>query len=126
MSLILIVEDDPMNLRLASVILQAAGYETRGAADAWGAEAAIEERVPDLVLLDLELPGVDGYALTRELKSRAATRHVPILVVTSYALKGDEMKAMDAGCTGYLRKPIDRPVLLQHVQSLLAPSGVPA
>jgi CheY-like chemotaxis protein len=126
MSLILIVEDDPMNLRLASVILQAAGYETRGAADAWEAEAAIEERVPDLVLLDLGLPGVDGYALTRELKSRAATRHVPILVVTSYALKGDEMKAMDAGCTGYLRKPIDRPVLLQHVQSLLAPSGVPA
>ncbi|MCI4366740.1 MAG: response regulator [Thermoplasmata archaeon] len=126
MTQILIVEDNPMNLRLAKVILKAAGYETRGAGDAEEAEAAIREQVPDLILMDLGLPGRDGYELTRDLRSRPATRSVPILAVTSFAMKGDELKALDAGCSGYLRKPIDRPALLKEVTTLLKAREAPA
>jgi two-component system cell cycle response regulator DivK len=124
--MILIVEDNPMNLRLATVILKTAGFETRGVGDAEEAEAAIHEKVPDLILMDLGLPGRDGYELTRELRGRPETRNVPILAVTSFAMKGDEMKAFAAGCSGYLRKPIDRPSLLREVTNLLKPREAPA
>jgi CheY-like chemotaxis protein len=122
MTLILIVEDNPLNLKLARVILQTEGFETVGAADADAAEEAIQERTPDLILMDLGLPGRDGYTLSRDLKSRDATRSIPILAVTSFAMKGDEMKALDAGCSGYLSKPIDRTALLHQVHHLLEPA----
>src|SRR5579863_3866667 len=95
-------------MKLASVILRKAGYDVIAAVDSDEAESAIETQVPDLILMDLGLPGKDGYTLTRELKRRPRTASVPILAVTSYAMKGDEAKARDAGCSGYLAKPIDR------------------
>lgn len=116
---ILIVEDNPTNLKLAAVMLTAAGYETRGAYDADEAAEAIHEHVPDLILMDIGLPGKDGYEFTRELRGRAETKEVPILAVTSFAMKGDRVKAMDAGCTGYLTKPINRRELLDEVDRLL-------
>lgn len=119
MARILIVEDNAMNLKLASVILNAAGYETRGAADAEEAAAVIAEGTPDLILMDLGLPGKDGYEFTRELRERPETTTVPILAVTSFAMKGDRVKAIDAGCSGYLTKPINRLALLEEVGSLL-------
>ena len=119
MSQILIVEDNPTNLKLATVMLSSAGYETRGAADADEAEQAIAEQLPDLILMDLGLPGKDGYELTRELRARPPTREIPILAVTSFAMKGDRIKAMDAGCTAYLTKPINRRTLLDQVETLL-------
>jgi CheY-like chemotaxis protein len=119
MSQILIVEDNPTNLKLASVMLTAAGYETQGAGDADQASEAIASRVPDLILMDLGLPGKDGYELTRELRQRPETRTVPILAVTSFAMKGDRIKAMDAGCSAYLTKPIERQALLEQVKALL-------
>ena len=120
MASILIVEDNPLNLKLASVILQSAGHETTGAGDAEEAEEAIAAKVPDLILMDLGLPGRDGYAFTRQLRMRPETQNVPILAVTSFAMKGDEQKAIDAGCTGYLMKPINRQSLLGRIQVLLA------
>jgi two-component system cell cycle response regulator len=118
---ILIVEDNPTNLKLATVVLAAAGYLTRGAVDAAEAAAAIAKKVPDLILMDLGLPGKDGYEFTRELRGRVETEAVPILAVTSFAMKGDRVKAMEAGCSGYLTKPINRQALLDQVESLLHP-----
>ena len=119
MAHILIVEDNPLNLKLASVILRSDGHQTEGAADADEAEEILQARTPDLILMDLGLPGRDGYEFTRELRDRPATRDVPILAVTSFAMKGDRTKALDAGCSGYLTKPIDRPSLLRQVRALL-------
>ena len=119
MARILLVEDNPQNMKLASVILRKAGYEVIAAVDSDEAESSIEAQLPDLILMDLGLPGKDGYTLTRELKRRPRTAGVPILAVTSYAMKGDEAKARDAGCSGYLAKPIDRLELLRTVRSLV-------
>jgi CheY-like chemotaxis protein len=120
MARILVIEDNPLNLKLASVLLRTAGHEVVPAYDAEEAEQALAQGVPDLILMDLGLPGKDGYSLTRELRQRPATAEVPILAVTSFAMKGDEEKALEAGCTGYLAKPIDGPTFLRRVQQLLA------
>jgi two-component system, cell cycle response regulator DivK len=116
---ILLVEDNPLNRKLATVILNAAGYDVVQAADSVEAERSIEERVPDLILLDLGLPGKDGYTLARELRRRADTSRVPVLALTSFAMKGDRERAMKSGCTGYLTKPLDRTALLAKIQILL-------
>jgi two-component system cell cycle response regulator DivK len=123
MAHILIVEDNPLNLKLASVILRAEGHQTEGAIDATDAARAISVRVPDLILMDLGLPGKDGYEITRELRGQPETRNVPILAVTSFAMKGDRAKAMEAGCNGHLTKPIDRALLVSEVRRLLAPEA---
>jgi CheY-like chemotaxis protein len=119
MAHILIVEDNPLNLKLATVILKGAGYDVATAMDAGEAEESIRDQLPDLILMDLGLPGKDGYALTREIRGRASTGHVPVLAVTSFAMKGDEEKAREAGCSGYLTKPIHREELLRQVRALL-------
>ena len=125
MARILVVEDNPVNLKLASVILRSEGYDTDGAVDAEEASEIIAERRPDLILMDLGLPGKDGYQFTRELRQRPETRDVPILAVTSFAMKGDRIKSVEAGCNGHLTKPIDRMALLDMVGRLLAaPSTV--
>jgi two-component system cell cycle response regulator DivK len=113
MARILVVEDNAQNLKLATVILRDRGHEVIGVVDSEGAEAALAFRVPDLILMDLGLPGKDGYTLTRELRDRPATRDVPIVALSSFAMRGDREKAMAAGCTSYLTKPIRRLVLLE-------------
>ena len=120
MARILVVEDNPLNLKLASTVLRAAGHDAVGAIDADEAARAIAQRKPDLILMDLGLPGKDGYEFTRELRQRSDTKDVPILAVTSFAMKGDRTKAMEAGCNAYLTKPIDRLSLLEQVRRLLA------
>lgn len=122
MSRILIVEDNALNRKLASVILERAGHTITGATDAGEAEDRIREGVPDLILMDVGLPGRDGYTFTRELRERDDTRHIPILAVTSFAMKGDRTKALEAGCTDYITKPIDRQQLLDRVHTLLGGS----
>ena len=116
---LLIVDDDPENLKLILMILATGGYELVTAADALQALRAIEARLPDLILLDLQLPGMDGLELTRRLRATPATRGVPIVAVTAYAMKGDENKARDAGCDGYLVKPIDKRLLRETVKQYL-------
>jgi CheY-like chemotaxis protein len=122
MARILVVEDNPQNLKLVSVLLRSAGHEVVPALDAEEAEKAIGKALPDLILMDLGLPGKDGYSLTRELRERPGTSHLPILAVTSFAMKGDEQRAMEAGCTSYLTKPVDRVTLLDRVAQLLGPT----
>ena len=104
---ILIVDDNPMNLKLARVMLAAEGYEVWTAEDSGEALAALEKVHPRLILMDIQLPGVDGLELTRRLKGAPATSDIIILAVTAYAMKGDDEKALAAGCDGYVTKPLD-------------------
>jgi two-component system, cell cycle response regulator DivK len=104
---ILIVDDNAANLKLARVLLSGEGFEVRTAADAVEALQILEAFRPRLILMDIQLPGMDGFELTRRLKSSAVHREVLILAVTAYAMKGDEEKARAAGCDGYISKPID-------------------
>ena len=120
---LLIVDDNPENLKLMLMVLASTGHELVTATDATQALRAIEQRIPDLILLDLQLPGMDGLELTRHLRSHAATRAIPIVAVTAYAMKGDEEKAREAGCDGYLAKPIDKGLLRQLVKSHVEPSA---
>lgn len=104
---ILVIDDNPANMKLLSFLLSARGYEVRTSADADEALTELEGFTPRLILMDLQLPGVDGLTLTRRLKADAAYRHIAIVAVTASAMKGDEQKAMEAGCDGYITKPID-------------------
>lgn len=122
MPVILLVEDNPLNLKLATVILENAGYEVIQAVDAEAAEEAIRRRRPDVILMDMGLPEKDGFTFTRELRLDPKTSEIPVLAVTSYAMKGDEQRAMEAGCRGYLTKPIDRKALLREVEEMMISS----
>src|SRR6266545_665100 len=104
---ILMVDDHPGNLKLLSFILMKVGHEVRVAVDAAQALTVLDEFRPRLILMDLQLPGMDGLELTRRLKADAATRDIIVLAVTAYAMKGDEERALGAGCDGYITKPID-------------------
>jgi CheY-like chemotaxis protein len=116
---ILIVDDNAANLKLARVLLVGEGYRVRTAMNAEEALASVEQERPDLILMDIQLPGMDGLALTRHLKTNPATRGVVIIALTAYAMIGDEAKAIDAGCDGYISKPIDTrrlpAVVAQHL-----------
>jgi CheY-like chemotaxis protein len=104
---ILIVDDNPVNLKLLRITLAVAGYEVRTAVDAEQAISALASFSPRLILMDIQLPGIDGLELTRRLKADPATKDTIILAVTAYAMKGDEQRALAAGCDGYVAKPID-------------------
>lgn len=104
---ILIVDDNPVNLKLVRVLLHGEGYEIRTATDAEEALAVLRQFRPRLILMDIQLPGMDGLTLTKQLKSDPATRDIVVLALTAYAMKGDDRKALDAGCDGYVAKPVD-------------------
>jgi CheY-like chemotaxis protein len=104
---VLIVDDNPTNLKLVAYLVKANGYQVDTAGDADAAVAAIAANRPRLILMDLQLPGVDGLELTRRLKGDPATRDITIIAVTAYAMKGDQEKAFEAGCDDYVTKPID-------------------
>jgi CheY-like chemotaxis protein len=106
-AVILVVDDNPTNLKLASALLRAEGHTVVPATDAEEAEALLAERVPDLILMDIALPGMDGLELTRRIKADARLRHVPVIALTAFAMKGDDDRAREAGCDGYITKPID-------------------
>jgi CheY-like chemotaxis protein len=117
---ILLVEDNPVNRRLAQFLLKSKGYEVWEATTAPEAFAAVKERRPDLILMDIQLPDVDGLTATRRLKADPATHDIPVVAVTSYAMKGDETRALEAGCSGYVTKPIDKTLFLDTVARVLA------
>jgi two-component system, cell cycle response regulator DivK len=104
---ILIVDDNPVNLKLARVVLTAEGYDVHTAADAEEALDVLRQLKPRLILMDIQLPGMDGLELTRRLKADPRMGGVIIVGLTAYAMKGDEAKARAAGCDGYIPKPID-------------------
>lgn len=104
---ILVVDDNVTNLKLVSEVLSYEGYRIFKASDAEEAQQIVARSVPDLILMDIALPGMDGLTLTRQLKSDERTRNVIIIALTAFAMKGDDAKALDAGCDGYITKPID-------------------
>jgi CheY-like chemotaxis protein len=120
---ILVVDDNPHNLKLLRVLLSTEGYEVRTAVDAEEALAEITAFQPRLVLMDVQLPTLDGLELTRRLKASPETSSILVLAVTSYAMKVDEERALAAGCDGYVPKPIDIDRLPRLVAALLARSA---
>jgi CheY-like chemotaxis protein len=117
---ILVVDDNPDNMKLVTFLLEKRGYVVRTAANAYEALAILPSFPARLVLMDLEMPGMDGLELTRRLKADAATRTVIVVALTAYAMKGDEERAREAGCDGYLTKPIDTRSLPDAVAAFLA------
>jgi two-component system cell cycle response regulator DivK len=104
---ILIVDDHPANATLISFLLTKKGYEVRTAGDAVDALAILADFRPRLIMMDVQLPGMDGLELTKRLKADPHNRHIVVVALTAYAMVGDEERAREAGCDGYLSKPID-------------------
>ena len=116
---VLIVEDNEKNRKLMRDLLLVHGYQHLEAEDGLAGVEAAREHHPDLILMDIQLPGLDGYSATRQLKADESTRAIPIVVVTSFAMQGEEERARQAGCDAYLSKPIDIHQLIATVQRLL-------
>ena len=116
---ILLVEDNEVNRRLAGFLLRSQGYEVREARTALAAFEMLDKERPDLIVMDIQLPGIDGLEATRKLKEQPATADIPVIAVTSYAMKGDREKALAAGCSGYVTKPIDKNTFIQEVAAHL-------
>ena len=117
---ILIVDDNATNLKLVAYLMKANGYTVDTALDAESAIVAIRNHHPDVILMDIQLPGIDGLELTRRLKADPATRDIVIVAVTAYAMKGDQAKALAAGCDDYITKPIDTRALPETIARHLA------
>ena len=119
---ILVVEDQEDNRQILRDLLGNAGYELTEAENGEEAIAAVDRRRPDLILMDIQLPLMDGYEATRRIRTNPDLKSVPIIAVTSYALSGDEAKALAAGCDGYVTKPYSPRDLLAKVRTYLAES----
>ena len=119
---ILVIEDNPANLELFSDLLEAAGYEVYGANSAEEGLRLARGMHPDLILMDLSLPGMDGLAATRALREDPDTCQLRIVALTAHAMKGDEAIAERAGCNGYLTKPIDTRRFIASVARFIAPA----
>jgi len=117
---ILIIEDNPLNLELATDLLEANGFAVDSAQTAEEGLRLARERLPDLVLMDFSLPGMDGLSATRSLKANPATRHLMVVGLTAHAMKGDEALALDAGCDGYLTKPINTRTFVATLRNFIA------
>src|SRR6195256_6314096 len=118
--LILAVEDQEDNMQILRDLLTSAGYEIVEAENGEEAMAAVAKRRPDLILMDIQLPIMDGYETTRRIKANPALRSIPIIAVTSYALSGDEQKARAAGCDDFVPKPYSPRQLLAKIRQYLA------
>lgn len=123
MAKILIVEDNEMNRDLLSRRLSRRGFEVVLALDGLEGVAAAVREMPDLILMDVGLPGIDGHEATRQIKADASTKAIPIIALTAHAMSDDRSKALEAGCDDYDTKPIDLPRLLGKVDALLARTG---
>jgi two-component system cell cycle response regulator DivK len=117
---ILIVEDEPKNLKLVSDLLQVSGYATIEATDGEQGVELAKARKPDLILMDIMMQVMDGLEATRILKADVTTRNIPVLALTSYAMAGDKERILQAGCDGYLTKPIDIKEFLKTVGEYLS------
>ena len=120
---ILIVDDNATNLKLVAYLMRAHSYDVDTALDAELALDAIRANRPDVILMDIQLPGIDGLELTRILKADPQTRNIIIIAVTAYAMKGDQDKALAAGCDDYITKPIDTRALPDTITRHLAKRG---
>lgn len=120
MARVLIVEDNAANMTLAVFLLKSAGHEVLSALDAEAGLAIARAEHPDLILMDIQLPGMDGLEATALLKRDAATRTIPVVALTALAMKGDEERIRTAGCDGYIAKPIAYKAFLEAIATQLA------
>ncbi len=116
---ILVIEDQEDNRRIVRDLLTSAGYDMIEAVTGEEGVTLAEAHRPDLILMDIQLPGLDGYEATRRIKANAALRQIPIIAVTSYALSGDDAKAREAGCDAYVTKPFSPRALLATIREYL-------
>ncbi|MGR3318719.1 MAG: response regulator [Candidatus Anammoxibacter sp.] len=116
---ILVVEDNEKNRKLIRVVLKAKGYNIIEAEDAETALDQLKKDIPDLILMDIGLPEMDGFELTRQIKRDKTTKNVPIIAVTAHAMKGEKEKMLDAGCDDYVSKPIDINEFSKTVEKVL-------
>ena len=119
---ILLVEDNEMNRDMLSRRLQRKGYQVMLALDGQSGVEMTQTQAPDLVLMDMSLPLLDGWEATRRLKADAATRHIPVIALTAHAMSSDREKALEAGCDDYDIKPVELPRLLGKIEALLSGS----
>jgi two-component system cell cycle response regulator DivK len=119
MSKIVVIEDNPANMKLVTFVLNSAGHEVLQANDAESGLALIRAEMPALVLMDVQLPGMDGLAATRQLKADLGIAHIPVVALTSHAMKGDGETMRAAGCDSYLPKPFHHRELLALVNKML-------
>ena len=116
---ILVIEDTEDNRQIIRDLLTSAGYELIEAEDGASGVAMAARHLPDLILMDIQLPVMDGYEATRRIKADPATAHIPVIAVTSYALSGDEAKTREAGCDAYIAKPFSPRELLAKVRGFV-------
>ncbi len=116
---ILVIEDNELNMKLVKELISIGKYGMPEANDAESGIQQIRDQRPDLVLMDIQLPGMDGLSATKIIKEDPALKDIPIIGLTSYAMQGDEEKALAAGCTGYITKPIDTRKFLETVSEYL-------
>jgi len=116
---ILVIEDNADNRRILHVLLANAGYELIEAVDGEKGVLMAEQHRPYLILMDIQLPTLDGYEITRIIKKNPDLQHIPIIAVTSYAMSGDDKKARESGCDGYITKPFSPRTILEGVRELL-------
>jgi two-component system cell cycle response regulator len=117
---ILVVEDNPANQMLIQFTLESGGYYVEVAGAAREAVAIIDHHMPDLVLMDIQLPGQDGLSLTRQLKADPAMKAIPVVALTARAMIGDRERCLEAGCSGYISKPIDTRTIVNKVANFLS------
>ncbi len=120
---ILVVEDNDMNMQLVEYLLEEAGYHILKATSGEEALEIAERSSPSLVLMDIHLPGMDGFSVAREMKQRENTRSVPILALTAHAMRGDKDRFLEAGCDGYISKPIDVKTFIPSIEQYLNEGG---
>jgi two-component system cell cycle response regulator DivK len=121
---VLVVEDNPASQMLVGAILQGRGYTLLFAASAPEARASIEQQRPDLILMDIQLPGQDGLSLTKQLKADPAYASIPVVAVTAHAMASDRQLSLDAGCIGHITKPYDTQFLADQIAAFLLVSPV--
>ena len=120
---VLLIEDNEQNRYLVTFLLERSGYTVWAFADGAGGIEAARTMTPTLVLLDIQLPTMDGYSVARALRQNETLRGIPIVAVTSYAMPGDREKALEAGCTGYIEKPINPETFVAEVEHALSGAG---
>ena len=117
---ILVVEDNDMNMQLVEFLLEEGGYDIVKAASGEEALAVTREHEPDLILMDIHLPGMDGLSVVRAMKTDDRTSRIPILALTAHAMRGDKDRFLEAGCDGYISKPIDVKTFIASIEQYLA------
>lgn len=116
---ILVVEDNPANQMLTEAVLLAGGYRVTLAGSATEALECLGRELPELILMDIQLPGQDGLSLTRQLKADPTLAHIPVVALTAHAMSGDRQLSLDAGCVGYITKPIDVEMFVRQIAAFL-------